>query len=191
MPNGGIVIDVSIPLYSRMGKRTRSRKSDGSVSNAFTPSEASRISELSVHMLNYLSRHGYLKPHYGGGVRGALRHYSYRDLVVARIASRLLKAGVEISRLKTAIATMAERSDWTRGGDIGLLATDGTQIHHAGPDGSLSDLGDGRLSFAFVLDVRRVRDEVMKEMDETRRANFDLRNRALRLTPNALGRAAS
>jgi len=62
--------------------------------NAFPPREVSQITGLSLPMLDYLSRMGYLRPSYGSGpgVRGKVRYYSYRDLVIARIVQRLREA---------------------------------------------------------------------------------------------------
>lgn len=150
------------------------------VLNAFSPSEASRIVGLSMHMLNYLARHRYLVPHYVGSGRGSRRHYSYRDLLVARIIARLLSAGVEISRLKSALRELGRRSGWLKVEQLGLLVTDGRHVYQMGADGTLSDLtSGGQLTFAFVLDLEHIRGEVVSAMDDDRRDNFAADNRRL------------
>ena len=154
------------------------------MANGFAPTEAAAIIGLSVHMLNYLARHAYLKPHYGSAGRGRTRYYSYRDLVVGRIVARLLKAGLEIGRLKVGIAELAKRAEWTSDSpeaDLRLLATDGTRLFFLDRDGSVRDLTkDGQLAFAFVLDVQAVRREVMSNLDYDQRQSFTLFNRRLR-----------
>src|SRR6266487_4654002 len=83
-------------------------------SNAFSPAKASRIVGMSIHMLNYLAREGYLVPTYfRSGRRGKPRYYSYRDLVIARLVQRLLDAGLEISRLKEGIQRLPQDPRWS------------------------------------------------------------------------------
>lgn len=152
--------------------------------NGFSPTEASRMTGLSVHMLNYLARHSYLKPAYGSAGRGSVRYYSYRDLVIARIIARLLSAGLEISRLKKGIANLVKDPNLSTGDaqkDLRLLATDGNALFFVERDGGLRDLTkDGQLAFAFVLDVGMARDEVVAKMSEEALRHFSLQKRRLR-----------
>lgn len=152
--------------------------------NGFTPTEASRTTGLSVHMLNYLARHSYLKPAYGSAGRGSVRYYSYRDLVVARIIGRLLKAGLEISRLKKGISNLVRDPNLSTGDvqkDLRLLVTDGNALFFVERDGGLRDLTKGgQLAFAFVLDVGIARDEVLAQLSEDERRYFTLEKRKLR-----------
>src|SRR5215472_17194819 len=79
------------------------------VLNGFTAREVERITGLSVPMVDYLSREGYLRPTYGlERVRGRVRFYSYRDLMVARIVQRLRERGIELRRLKQSIQRLSE-----------------------------------------------------------------------------------
>ena len=74
------------------------------VLNAFTAYEVWKITGLSIHMIDYLARDNYLNPTYAKGrVRGKVRYYSYRDLVVARIIQKLRESGIELRRLKKSI----------------------------------------------------------------------------------------
>src|ERR1700730_10416668 len=108
--------------------------------NAFTPKEVYKITGLSVHMSGYLAREGYLRPSYPqGGIRGKIRYYSYRDLVVARIVQRLREAGIELKRLKRGIQLLSSDDTWlSRGKEraISLLATDGRRLFHPNENGS-------------------------------------------------------
>ena len=68
------------------------------VLNAFPALEVSRITGLSVAMIDYLSRSNLLRPSYGdtSGGRGKVRYYSYRDVVIARLIQRLREGGVKL-----------------------------------------------------------------------------------------------
>lgn len=151
--------------------------------NGFTPREASAIVGLTVHMLNYLARHGYLVPTYGGRGRGRVRHYSYRDLVVAKIVARLLGAGLEIRRLKDGIAKLSQHSALSSGDATAVLrtlVTDGSSLYMVDGGGGLNDVADGQLAFGFILDLGRMRDEVVDRLDSDQLRNFSLKNRKLR-----------
>ncbi len=155
------------------------------MANGFAPTEAARLTGLSVHMLNYLARHSYLKPAYGSAGRGSVRYYSYRDLVIARIIGRLLSAGLEISRLKKGIANLAKDPNLSTGDaqkDLRLLATDGSALFFVDREGGVRDLTkNGQLAFAFVLDIGMARDEVVAKMSEDERRYFSFEKRKLRV----------
>ncbi len=152
--------------------------------NGFYPKEASKITGLSVHMLNYLARHGYLLPAYGAQGRGKVRYYSYRDLVIARIVSRLLAAGLEISRLKEGIANLVNDPHLAEGranDSLHYLATDGASLYFIEGDGCVRDLTQsGQLAFAFLLDLQHARDEVLTELSGEQLKNFSLKVQELR-----------
>jgi DNA-binding transcriptional MerR regulator len=134
-------------------------------------------------MLNYLARHGYLVPNYGGsGPRGRTRYYSYRDLVVARVVQKLLDVGLEISRLKTGISSLSQHPAWSSDVPekaLRMLATDGHSLFFLEPAGTLIELTQqGQLAFAFVLDVAAAQAEVKKNLSAQQLAHFTLHNRA-------------
>jgi DNA-binding transcriptional MerR regulator len=127
------------------------------VLNAFTAQQVQQVAGLSVHMINYLAREGYLVPTYAqGSVRGKIRYYSYRDLVVARIVQRLREVGIELKRLKRGIQMLSSDATWLKAGrvrSIALLGTDGKKLFFPDENGSLVELTrDGQRSFAFVLE---------------------------------------
>jgi DNA-binding transcriptional MerR regulator len=153
--------------------------------NAFPPAKASAIVGMSVHMLNYLARHGYLVPTYArSNRRGKTRNYSYRDLVIARIVQRLLDSGLEISRLKGGITKLAQGGNWHSESPekaLRMLVTDGRSLFFFEGNGTLLDLTrQGQLTFAFVLDVAAAQAEVERNLTPEQLANFSLRNRSLR-----------
>jgi DNA-binding transcriptional MerR regulator len=152
------------------------------VLNGFTPGEVRKITGLSVPMIDYLAREGYLLPTYAQGrVRGRVRYYSYRDLLVARIVRKLLKSGLEIARLKASIKLLNSDATWfpKTARSFDLLATDGKKIYYHDRSDSLIELTTGNLqrTFAFVLDVSDTREEVRKRINNVeKRRRFTLEN---------------
>ncbi len=157
--------------------------------NAFTPKMASAIVGMSVHMLNYLAREGYLLPTYPQSrrrkpARGRPRYYSYRDLVIAKIVQRLLDGGLELSRLKEGIRKLGRHPAWQASNQqktLRSLATDGHNLYLMDDQGRLTDITrQGQLAFLFVLDVASVQDEVRRKMDKEQLGSFSLVNRPIR-----------
>lgn len=155
---------------------------------AFSPRAASDITDLSTHMLYYLAREGYLEPTYRspkGKGRGRVRYYSYKDLVVARLIAQLLASGLEIARLKSAIAFLSEDTSWHPSEfqeNARLLATDGNRLYSVQENGTLLDLTkDGQLAFSFVLDARSAMDEVRSRLTTEQRKDFSFYPKRLAL----------
>lgn len=155
------------------------------VLNAFPPAQAARIAGMSLHMLNYLARQGYLVPHYfKSGTRGKTRYYSYRDLVIARLVQKLLEAGLELKRLKEGLKKLATNRHWSSSNssrDMMLLTTDGRNLFFVQGQSSVLDLtNNGQLAFAFVLDVSVARKEVQERLTVEQLRSFDLSNQRIK-----------
>jgi DNA-binding transcriptional MerR regulator len=156
------------------------------VLNAFTAKEVKEITGITVHMINYLCRHGYLQPFYGQGTRGKVRFYSYRDLVIAQIVQRLRQSGVELARLKYAMEALRKDHAWRVGPDSGRskpiqwLVTDGKKVLMKHEDGFLDELRPGgQRSFAFVVTLQSMQNEVRARIKSRKRRYFDIENREL------------
>jgi DNA-binding transcriptional MerR regulator len=155
------------------------------VLNAFTAHEVHKYTGLSLHMVNYLARAGYLEPFYGRGTRGKVRFYSYRDLTIADIVQRLRLGGVELSRLKPALERLHADEAWLkatsrRSKPIQWLVTDGKSVLLKHEDGFLDELRPGgQRSFAFVVTLQTVQDEVRARIEPRKRKHFDIQNRDL------------
>ena len=153
------------------------------VLNAFSAADVAKITGLSLHTVNYLAREGYLTASYGRSkVRGKVRYYSYRDLLIARIIQKLTATGLELKRLKRAIKLLSQDDTWIRNGEnrFDLLATDGRRIYYCLRNGSLLELTPGlQQSFAFVLDVTGTQKELKRLIEEKKRRRFDLSNQPL------------
>ncbi len=156
-----------------------------STKNGFTSAEVARISGISLHMVHYLARHEYLVPfHPRQQARGAVRYYSYRDLVTAKLIKRLMEAGVQLKRLKQAVEALKRSSIWTELGRdraVPLMLTDGADVLIPRPDGSLLQLGrgGGQLAFAFLINASRAKAEVLEALPVEKRAHFTLENETL------------
>ena len=157
------------------------------VLNGFTASEVCRISRISAPMLEYLRRHDFLSPgHVGGDDRrqGRVRFYSYRDLVVAKLIQRLRESGVRLHLLKQAVAEMARDEFWPDGvspaDGLKWVVSDGKSVLLKDEDGFLDEItGPGQRSFAFVVNVERLRAEVEGEALKTRSGPFTMRSEEL------------
>lgn len=156
------------------------------VLNAFPAREVSRITGLSLPMIDYLLREDLLRPSYGeeAGRRGKVRYYSYRDLVIARLIQRLREGGVQLGRLKAAVQTLCRDGPWVAKGDpmsrLNWLITDGSEVFLRNDDGFLDALtGSGQRAFAFVVNLSQLEAEVRERIPAAQRAHFDIENRSL------------
>lgn len=158
------------------------------VLNAFPATEVRDITGLSLPMINYLSHEGFLVPSYGtfANPRGKVRYYSYRDLVVARLIQRLRETGVELSRLKQAVAKLSAEFVWQADLDpiarLSWVVSDGKEVLLRNEDGFLDDLsgrGAGQRSFAFVVHLGRLEAEVKALVPMGKRKRFTMENKAL------------
>ena len=155
------------------------------VLNAFTAKEVQAITGLSLPMIDYLLRAGFLTPAYGAGTRGQVRYYSYRDLVAARLVQQLRETGVELSRLKRAVAQLCEDAPWSDTtpltARLDWLVSDGKEVLLRSGDGFLDTLRrDRQRSFAFVVNLPSLEQQVRTLVPKAKRTHFTMENRELR-----------
>jgi DNA-binding transcriptional MerR regulator len=155
------------------------------VLNAFSAREVNMITGLSLPMIDYLSRIQYLEPSYDprSRIRGKVRYYSYRDLVVARAVQRFREAGLQLNRLKSAVEQLRREETWFPQDDEGSakrlrwLVTDGRNVFLRNEDGFLDELRpNGQRAFAFVISLENVQREVMELIPEDKLEYFSMRN---------------
>ena len=123
-----------------------------------------------VAMLDYLQRSGvYVPSARRTGRRGKGRRYNFRDLMVLRAISLLLRNGASVSVLKNALIEF-QNSKWEadraslqyEGEAFKYFVVDGNRIHFVKSNRSFYDLSSsGQMSFAFVVDVDRIHSEVI------------------------------
>lgn len=157
--------------------------------NAFTAQELHEITGLSVHMINYLRRHQILQPAYGQSVkaRGAVRYYSYRDAVAAKLIQTLRESGVALHKLKLAINELSSNDGpWATqdGRDrIKWVVSDGVDVFFEDHSGVIRTLtSDRQAAFKFVININNLENEILNYIPEEKRANYSLENKSLIIT---------
>lgn len=122
-------------------------------------------------MVDYLCRSNVLVP--SGRTRpgrGLGRIYTFGDVVMLRALSHLLKCGISVAKLKTALKSLRSRhGEITFSSAPMYLVTDGTKIYFR--NGSLKVVEDlsanGQIAFAFVIKLRDVQRHVVQALDRT------------------------
>jgi DNA-binding transcriptional MerR regulator len=169
------------------------------VLNAFTADEVTSITGLSRPMVDYLATQAFLRPAYvdetrgkwrPGRIRGRVRYYSFRDLVIARIVQRLRETGVQLQRLKLAIQRLNVHPEWADSPEdpaakVRWLLSDGKEVLIRHQDGFLEDLSSGQRAFAFVVNLDQVQSEVLSNVPAKRRPYCSLTNTQLMLDTEA------
>jgi DNA-binding transcriptional MerR regulator len=137
----------------------------------FTARQAVAVTKIrSTYMLDYLHRHDIVRPTLNSTPgKGKRRHYSFSDLVILRVIGTLLAQGLPVKNLKKAFLELGQRLP-RLGGDIAsklYLVTDGKNVYWHKSREEIVDLtSSGQLAFAFILDARRVHNEVMAAVYE-------------------------
>jgi DNA-binding transcriptional MerR regulator len=133
----------------------------------FTIREAASLSGLTVTMIDYLAREDLLDP--AGPKkrqRGRDRRYSFSDVVMLRAFQRMLQAKLSVKRLKSALAEL-DRVRRTITPDVlpaDLLVTDGRDVYFKRTADVLEEITSGQLTFAFVVEMNQIRQEVKKQL---------------------------
>jgi len=120
-----------------------------------TIAKAAELSGLKPHMITYLGRIDVLQPS-GTSGRGRPRRYTFNDVLFLRVIGELLRRGIEVKRLGTALRrAKAEADAWedVRSAPRHFLVTDGTEVYLRRKGRLESKNVDGQLAFAFVLDL--------------------------------------
>jgi DNA-binding transcriptional MerR regulator len=123
--------------------------------------DVSRISGLSMAMVNYLCRYGIVKPS-GSRARGrgTARKYLYADILLLRVIAKLLAQGISVMRLRKSLAALQKRG--VRTSELvsrRYVLTDGYNLYFQ-DKATLEQLDSGQLTFAFVLQLNALRTEV-------------------------------
>jgi DNA-binding transcriptional MerR regulator len=171
------------------------------VLNAFTAKSVHKITGISVHMLNYLCRHGYLKPAYvpRKNERGKVRYFSYRDLVIASVVQRLRRTGVKLRKLKEAVSFLHDDAAWfvgsgRRSQPVQWLVSDGGKVLVEAEDGFMDELRPGgQRAFAFIVHLEAVQTEVKKRVERVepeKVSYFAIENKPLMFKERSQRRAA-
>lgn len=132
----------------------------------FSAKSAAHISGLTGDMVNYLCRHRIVPP---SGTqkrgRGIARQYTYTDILLLRVISKLLANGVSVLRLRKSLTALQRRGS----GSTDILSkryvvTDGYNVFFQ-EDGSLELLESGQMAFAFVMELGGIRKDVSTRIE--------------------------
>lgn len=144
------------------------------VEDVYVASRAARLTGFrSTYMLDYLCRNQIVVPSVEATPgKGRRRKYAFRDLVLLRSVNHLLSRGLPVRKLKIAIDTLRDKfSEVSR--DVVLpanrfLMTDGTSVLlHDGMKNIFDLTNGGQMAFAFMLDVEKIRSEVVEALKKS------------------------
>jgi DNA-binding transcriptional MerR regulator len=135
------------------------------VTLGYSPAQVALVTGLSKYMVDYLCRNELVTP--SGNCprgRGRQRQYIFSDIVLLRVVAKLLKQRISVLRFRKSFLSAKQRHANVRE----LLArkylvTDGLRVYLQN-DGVLERLDTGQLSFAFILDLAPIRDEVSRKL---------------------------
>lgn len=149
-------------------------KQENPVADVFTAAAAARLTGFrSTYMLDYLYRNAVVVPSITASPgKGRRRKYSFRDLVLLRSVNHLLSRGLPVRKLKVAIEELHKRfSAITRNGALPasrFLITDGSSVLlHDGTKNIYDLTNGGQMAFAFMLDVEKIRSEVVEALKKS------------------------
>lgn len=125
------------------------------------------LAGLTPHMVNYLCRQNLIQPSLSKQRgRGRPLSYGFGDIVMLRVIARLLQSGVSVERVREAFAALRQHHPAITPTTLPAryLVTDGRNVFLSNGKDQLEELdGRGQMSFAFVLELSTIRDEVLQE----------------------------
>lgn len=141
------------------------------VSDWFSAQTAARLSNLTVDMVNYLCRYELVNPSAGSKRgRGSVRKYSYADILLLRVISKLLENGISVLRLRESLKALRGRGIDGKGIlTTRYVVTDGYNIYFKNDD-VVELLESGQMTFAFVLELNKIRKEVTASIESELKA---------------------
>lgn len=94
------------------------------------------------------------------------RSFTFGDVVILRALARLLDAGISVLRLKKSLKALRKRHPEITPTSLpgAMLVTNGHDVFLREGNDVIEDLNNGQLAFAFVLKLKRLRDETLAEM---------------------------
>jgi len=136
-------------------------KSNKNAKTWFEAKDAAKYSGLTMDMINYLCRHKMVIPTAGTKRgRGTKRKYSFADILLLRVMAKLLANGISPLRLKENMLALNKRGIESKGIlTTRYVVTDGFSIYFK-DHGVIELLESGQMTFAFVLELSKLRDEI-------------------------------
>lgn len=128
--------------------------------------QASALSGIGLHMIDYLCRTGVVVPSGGrsaGKGRGRGRRFTFSDIVILRLIAKLLSQGISVRKLKADLRKAAIRYA-AQGHAIPpyeYLCTSGQRAFFKTKSTILEEVESGQYAFGFIVDIDRVKTEVI------------------------------
>lgn len=132
----------------------------------FEAKDAAKYSGLTMDMVNYLCRHELVIPSAGNKRgRGSKRRYSFADILLLRVLAKLLSNGISPLRLKENLKALNKRGIEGKGIlTTRYVVTDGYNIYFE-DHGVVELLESGQMTFAFVLELKKLREEITANIE--------------------------
>jgi len=113
--------------------------------------EVTKIVGISYRQLDYWARTGLVRPSVKDAQgSGTQRLYSFQDLAVLKLIKRMLDTGVNLQRIRRAMATLKELKEPALGT---TLVSDGNRIYQLdSPEAVVDLLASGQGVFAIAVD---------------------------------------
>lgn len=146
---------------------TKNSKSKHARGEWFGAAEAARLANLSLDMVNYLSRNEIVNPSCNcPRGYGRPRHYSFGDLVALSLVSKLSSLGVSPLRMKKGLKGLRRLHPQITLTSLPAshIVTDGRDLYLRGGNESLERVFDGQLAFAFVIELAPIQSELAKRL---------------------------
>lgn len=138
----------------------------------YTAAQAARFTGHSFAMVNYLCRHHLVEPSCDcKRGHGSARHYCFGDLVALRLVAKLAASGISPLRLRKGMQYLKKVRPEIKFNSLPAthVVTDGRHIYLRNGDDVLERATDGQYSFAFVIELEHVRQEVKRRMTPLQR----------------------
>lgn len=137
--------------------------------STFSTDDAVRLTGVTKDMLNYLCRVGVVVPtvsrRHGKRGHGIQRQYSFTDLISFKVIRKLTSAGVSPVKVRKAIRELHNLGISVHKLPSSHVVIFDQSVYRWDGQGDPFRISDGQRAFGFVLDVAKIRDELMRDIE--------------------------
>jgi DNA-binding transcriptional MerR regulator len=133
--------------------------------DGFTIGQAARLSSVAARTVEYWSNSEFIIPSVTQSAgRGVWRRYSFRDVVMLKVAGQLRAGGISLQSLRKVVDRLQAQGVEAPLAGV-YLASDGVDVYTINGDTPVSQLRQpGQSGFAWVLDVGAVEAEIHRAL---------------------------